>query len=582
MKLNRIEIVNVLGLARAEIDLPTAITLISGNNMSGKSSIRDAISMAVLGQPSRVDKKKDLGELLHDGAKKGRIALSLGDDAAASFTLPKGEHVGLDGALPAAAEQYLPYLLDPARFMAVSADERKRLLFDLTGAKPSMKLIQPMLEQAGIDLALFEEVQPLLRQGFPAVAKAAAENAREAKGAWRAVTGENWGSDKAEGWELDVPAGPAVSAEQIAEAEQAVAKTQRDIENGMAHKGKLDALSEQQNGRDEKLAALREKAALLPEAQDKLARVEKDLEQWQAEVSRLTSALAELNAGAGGMECPCCKASLQLLAGRLLPYEGAKHDAKVASGIATALQQAKEALSAATATKAAVLRERAASEAAQAELAALESTGAVEGLEEQLDKTISAISQLRQNFAHQQAKLMALEEQRGAQVDAAKINAQATAEHQRITAWLKIADEFGADGIPARLLARALDPINQSLELLANLAGWPQVRITEDIEVTSNGRRYALASESEQWRADTLLALAIAQLSHLGLVVLDRFDVLQNSARQELLGMLIKLADLGSLDTAILCGTMKEMPAKLPKHVTGVWVANNIAENAAQ
>ena len=309
MKLNRIEVVNVLGLARAEIDLPTAITLISGANMSGKSSIRDAISMAVLGQPCRVDKKKDLGELLHDGAKKGRIALSLGEDAAASFTLPKGEHVGLDGALPAGAEQYLPCLLDPAKFMAVSADERKRLLFELTGAKPSMKLIQPLLEDAGLDLELFAEVQPLLRRGFPAVAKQAAENAREAKGAWRSVTGENWGSDKAEGWELEVPGGLTVTAEQIAEAERAVSKTQQDIENGMAHKGKLDALSEQQNGRGEKLAALREKAALLPVAQARLAGAEKDQQQWQGAVTRLTAALDDLNAGAGGMECPCCKAA---------------------------------------------------------------------------------------------------------------------------------------------------------------------------------------------------------------------------------------------------------------------------------
>ena len=99
--------------------------------------------------------------------------------------------------------------------------------------------------------------------------------------------------------------------------------------------------------------------------------------------------------------------------------------------------------------------------------------------------------------------------------------------------------------------------------------------------VTYGERLYGLCSASEKWRTDALIALAIAQISQLRLAVLDGFDILHAAARQELLGMCIQLESMGAMETLILCGTMKELPAGLSKRgIASVWIKDSIAENA--
>lgn len=56
----------------------------------------------------RMNLKKELDQLLHDGAKKGRAAIYAEGEEAASFTLPKGEH-----AAPAWANDFLPLRSTP-------------------------------------------------------------------------------------------------------------------------------------------------------------------------------------------------------------------------------------------------------------------------------------------------------------------------------------------------------------------------------------------------------------------------------------------------------------------------------------
>src|SRR5690606_8066975 len=114
------------------------ITLVAGNNATGKSTLADCISMAFLGQPSRVSLKNQLGQLLHDDAAKGRITVSYeGGEGTAEFRLPKGEH----HADEFPGMQYLPYVLKPSKFTELTADERRTLLFQLTNCKASSKVI---------------------------------------------------------------------------------------------------------------------------------------------------------------------------------------------------------------------------------------------------------------------------------------------------------------------------------------------------------------------------------------------------------------------------------------------------------
>lgn len=576
MKITKIEISNVLGLARADITIGGGILLAAGDNMSGKSSLRDAISMALTGLPSRVSKKKDMDQLLHNGAKKGRATVYSGGEILGEIKLPKGEFAGPDFA----GAEYLPLVLDPSKFASMTNDERRALLFKITGCGVSMKTIEPMLVKRGVDMALFAEVQAMLRQGFPAACTYAQAQARDAKAVWKNTTGETWGSDKAEGWEMELPAVALPTDAEIAAASEAVTKTESDIARGNEHKGSLLEQKRQHEGSAQRTAGLREKAEGLERGRAKLASTEADLVVWRKNAEDLTAQLNSAKAAAAGCECPSCGARLKIEGATLVPYSPENAKAGNITGLQAELKKATDARDMLERTQRNDLALIAAGEQAQTDLAAGEQAQAFDPAA--LEKTNDALNMLQQRLASEKAKATALSDLRDQAASAASVTKKAGELHAKIMAWLNIADAMAPDGIPSELLQQALAPFNQSLEVLAGMAGWPLVVIDKDIEITSQGRQYLLASESEQWRADTLLAIAIAQLTGLKMVVLDRFDVLALKARGQLLGMLCKLVQLQAMDTIIMLGTMKEIPAGMPPEVTSVWISNNLVETASK
>ncbi|MCO6428907.1 AAA family ATPase, partial [Nitrosomonas communis] len=54
MKLTKLSINNLLGIKEADIENPKKIVFVSGANGAGKSSIRDAVALAMTGDLSRV------------------------------------------------------------------------------------------------------------------------------------------------------------------------------------------------------------------------------------------------------------------------------------------------------------------------------------------------------------------------------------------------------------------------------------------------------------------------------------------------------------------------------------------------
>jgi uncharacterized coiled-coil protein SlyX len=572
MKIQKIEVASVIGLARADIACGTGVTLVAGPNMSGKSSLRDAISMALLGQPTRVNKKKDLDQLLHDGAKKGRAAVFADGELLGEMKLPKGEHVA-----PEINAEFLALLLDPALFASMASDARRTALFKITGCSASMKVIEPMLAGYGVDMTLFAEVQPMLRSGFPAAEKYAADKARDAKGAWRGVTGENWGSDKADGWSVEVPAGEPVSEELLTKARTDLAEAARQIEEGQKFLGQLEEQQRQEAGREQKLAELREKAAGLERAQAKLNATDADLDIWEGKVTAAAAGLSRARDEEARLTCPCCDAQLRMEAGKLVSDDVVRAEMQTAAEWQAELTKATEARDMLRRTQANDLAAVEACRRAATDLAELEATPSFDA--EKLEKTNTALAHFRQERDKHQAAVQAMTERKALMDGAASTNAKAAQFHQEVTAWLAIAEAMSPEGIPAKLLEQALAPINQSLAQLSGMAKWPTVRITKEIEVMSNERAYGLCSESEKWRADTLLALAIAMLTGIKFTVLDRFDVLELKARGQLLNMLCDLVRLGSMDSVIMLGTMKEKPEGLPAEVTAHWISNSILES---
>lgn len=592
MKITDITIHNVLGASAINAALATPAVLFAGDNYAGKSSIREAVKAAFLGMPERVLKKKDFGQLVHDGNEAGSVAVDF-EGGSAVFAAPQGDHELRHDYKMAEWEPMalaLPYCLDAEAFARASSDERRQLLFSITGASAKTADIVASLQKRGLNDKLIETVTPLLRSGFPAAAKFAEERCRNAKSDWKAVTGETYGHVKAEGWAASVPEVDTTAIEQL-QTRAEILKNKIGTEQTKlgAAEQKLKAwLAHSENAEADRKAF-----AKLASLETKLERDQDDLLKWQDQVKVL-----EGQAGAGprvGLVHDLARAVDTLLAFSDPVESSAEstYDAKVALdtyeaqyGPLDAQGDPEAAAKLPEAIKARDLLQRCVDNTKRdidiAKAAGARLSAAIEkGSEEEVDSIETILAGYQAELRQVQSELQALlADQRAA--EAAKANTEkARAHHQAAQQWQIAIDALSPAGIPAEILGKALDPFNQTMIDLADTFGWPGVAIDIDMMVTAGGRAYVLLSESEKWRTNTITALALASLSGLRLVALDRVDVLNLAGRAELIDGLDALAEEGFFDTALLFGTFKKLPnfERFP-HVSGFWVENGTIDQA--
>ncbi|WP_424626401.1 hypothetical protein [Achromobacter marplatensis] len=167
-----------------------------------------------------------------------------------------------------------------------------------------------------------------------------------------------------------------------------------------------------------------------------------------------------------------------------------------------------------------------------------------------------------------------------AATSATERTANAAQYHQDVLAWSAIGDALSPDGIPGEILAEALQPVNDKLADLADLAGWRVPAIDPDMAITFAGRPYRLLSESERWRVDALVGAALAEISGLRCLILDRFDCLDLPGRSDALGLVDALAADGRMDTVLVLGTLKAAPAAPSNAFTAHWIDQGHAGQA--
>lgn len=579
MKISKIEVSNVLALLRADIEISTPILMVLGNNEAGKSSLRDAISMAILGDPSRlkVKNKGELVQFMHGDAKKGRVTLLSGEELLGQYTLPKGEHEAQ--AIPGA--EYLPYVINPSLTASLDDKALRTMLFQLTKCKASPDVTAKLLIARGADEKLVEEVKPMLRAGFPSAAKDAAERATQAKGAFRALTGDNWGVVQSEGWELmipDAPEMPDVSPEAIDAMIENHAVVMANIEKGISFIAGLEAKIEQAKTFYDRRDELAEAFELLGRAQTKLDTDKQTLEELESTLAASSEKLKEMQAGVVPVACPCCAELLRITGQTLAKFEGLKADTKATTDLALDVTKARAAVDMLKRSIENDLKAVTTAENAGKDLEALNAAGCPEVKDGALEAAQAKLTECRLLADKLRAKTEAMKQRQELINGADETTAKAAKHHEEVKAWLLIADALKPDGIPADILSTALKPINDSLAILSRLSGWKKVEISTDMQITADGRIYGLMSESAKWRVDTLLALAISQISELRFVTLDRFDVLDMAGRKQLIGMLMQLADMGLVEQAIILGTLKAPLAGMPKSISQVWITNGIAE----
>lgn len=598
MKINQIEISNYLHAADIKLDLQTPITLISGRNGSGKSSIRDAIQHALTGEASRVKLKKEYDMLVNDrlsGSGSGFVEIKSGDSTY-SIVIPSGKGNHVDSLT-------FQYVIDAQRFAKLDEKGRREYLFGLSGVTIKPDSVCKQMIDRGCNAEKVERIKPMLRAGFPAAQKEAEDKARELKGSWKTITGgETWGKDKAEKWE---PKLPEMAAEKAGELLSSATSKASEIE------AEVKSLTE-------KLGAAKLFEKSISDSAEEVEKLEKlagSIDRIKQKIERDTVEAKEIESNLQALKDAQAKKVPDPLLVEIFEVVGELEDHAISSGILFPDD---------IANRIDACREEYASQyQSENEIDQKELASDILKLESSLKLMCNSVANSKRDLilAEDASKKLAEMSEKTSSQDSPGVNVdqlsaliaektktlndwnadktkyqaiidahdkrdltikQASQFHSDIMEWLAIADQLSPNGIPSELLKNALDPINERLISTASESWMMRGMINDDMSISVTRTRdqatkqtpYALLSESEQWRVDAMIAESISHVSGMKLMVLDRFDVLDVKNRSDLIFWLDGLAQEGAIDTCVILGTLKESPKKLPESFQSYWIEN--------
>ncbi len=577
MNLEKVNVSQFLRLGEVDLDLTAApVALFAGENEAGKSSLVEAIRYALFGEVRRVNRKSDYKQMVRDGAKKGFVEVNV-DGRTVRRDVATGKLADpATGKVPKNNEEPIPepdlperyrHAFDVHRFADLSPVDRRTLLMAATGTRIDRDKVTQKLRRRGItEEAAIERVLPLLRSGFEAAHDEAKAQAQQARADWKAITGENYGSLKAEDWTAPVP---DVDENALAEAKAAC---KRAVERENAARDALaEAKAKANAGKPHaRIAQLREAVSGLDDLRKRLPQVQEDEKAAQEDVDEALEKLRALQRRRHVMTCPCCSAHLVVADTEL---QRADEDPVTADE----LKAAEEEWHCVDDRVTELRNERARIQAAltrlhhqEQELAELE---AMPDSAEDVDlapyeQELQAALDERQRVEDNARVFINAKQGRD---QAQQRTEQAAAAHKRVALWSSLQEAFAPDGIPGELLAEMLKPLNDRLAETARLTGWSRVQILADMTVTIDGRAYGLCSESAQWRADAALTDALVYASGMGVLVLDRIDVLGLNNQIALLQWIDAIAKNGDYERILLLGTYRALPPT-PPTITAHWL----------
>lgn len=519
----KVEIKNYRGIASAELSMEP-IALVAGVNGAGKSSIAQGIAAALTKNAAPIAgiAKNAAGKLLRDGAKRG--SCTVGDDTGRVTANWPGASVSDEGTPPWSTEMAcgLVSLVD------MKPKDAASLLIRAIEAAPTFEHLKEALPK--VDAAMLQSVWGVIQaDGWDAAHKRSQERGAKLKGGWEHVTGEKYGSSKAEGWTHPRLSGQDVT---LADLQQ---------ENADLH-SELERAIQNQAGDAAQIEMYRQQVERSDEARKEFTTIDAQQKQLRDQINRLQAeldALPKPEAAETMVECPHCKGHLVVVSSTQVraPTKGLSQEEN--DSRSRAIESKRSELSSAQHN----LRE---TDSRSHQLLAVIRAGenAANALEEQKSGTVTheTIADLRSQIGETEQDMRAL----SAAEQAAKYHAQVK-ENQLVI------DALAPDGIRNKVLAEKMGNFNSALRQMSEAAGWPAVQIADDLSVTLGDRPYILLSESEKFRVRTTLQVALADLDGSDVVIVDAADILDRTGRNGL----FKLLNLSGM-RAVVCMTMNQ------------------------
>ena len=126
---------------------------------------------------------------------------------------------------------------------------------------------------------------------------------------------------------------------------------------------------------------------------------------------------------------------------------------------------------------------------------------------------------------------------------------------ETIARYAEIVRAIGPQGVRSQMMEAGLKRLNTGLDIIARVALWPLVQVTERGSVMwAQVRPIQLCSASEQWRAQAAIQLTLAAMTGSKAVVLDRADLLDADNRGGLVRAVKRVSGKTGI-AVLLCST---------------------------
>lgn len=512
------------------VDLPLGgIMLVAGRNSQGKTSLLDALACAFL-QTHRargVTTKKDAAILIHDEETEGTVVLEeTSTGATTTLRLPDAT---IETAGPA---PHVPTSLaiGASRLMSLSPDQRSKEIGERWNLLPTREELAGWLERArgtkpseALMKALWDRIE---RDGWDNTYKYAAEQTTKLRGQWEAVTGQNYGSKKAEDY---LPEGLLAGESYDLEAEEKTLTAATET---------LEVLLRGAGMNAERRNILREKVKAGEVAEKK--RAELDAEE-NVNATELDAALQEasnlptVEEAPGTVKCPHCARPVRFSMARSAGAE-----------IYTMLEKAPPPPSAdekeATVKRARELEVNISALRQRMRDIATERNAAAKAVAEARDakQALSQAESLPDADEEGVARARAAKLVAERRVLAIQKKEQADKLQVRITGSRHTVNALASTGARAEAAEKMMGTINARLAELSALAGFEPVQLSRSYDATLGGRTYLLNGESGRWRVDLILSALFCEQEDAPILLVDRLDVLEPQGRTAVVGKLAK------------------------------------------
>lgn len=561
-----VTISNYRGLASASLDL-SRICLLAGPNEAGKTSAAQALTAALTGEPIPVPgvKKTQAGMLVRSGNANGSVELA-SESGTSNIQWPSAK-VKSEGSAPWSSH----FATGLQTIVTMDEKERVKVLTGYLKAAPTRADLDAKLIPLGLTASETEKIWLRIEQlGWDGTLKHYEQQRAQLKGQWMEVTGEQYGSKKAESW---IPEGYEQGLESQSEDKlKAIVTDARDaLEAAIA----ADAVDDSKRADLEALAALlparkidllaAENATVDPTMSHQLTECEEMIKSISGKRDGLNKEFGQLPKAtqAVGMPCPHCNTILQVKADKLdiaaVLSEGeiSKRQTDI-DELTNKISKLNGAVNSHMEASARIRKQIADEEGkrlakiAECKKLVAESEAAEKELRTPV-KTSSGVSidTCRRTLAAAELNLKAF---------TSKIKADR--HHKHINAMEMMIGQITPDGIRGDVLVRALKGFNDSIAPFCKAAGWRPVTLEADFMPTMGGTIYLLLSESAKFRVRVALQIGLALIDKSQALVIDAADILDKAGRNGLFKA-VKLSGIPALITMTIDG--KELVPNLGK-----------------